>query len=86
MRFRRVLSALLRKRKASHEGIFFVAGAGRGHLAPHGELLVANKVRIVSVFDFFGVQSGVLVSPWKTRFFENYHVFGGQKGPPETPE
>ena len=52
MRFRRVLSALWRKRKASHEGMFFVAGAARGHLAPHGGLLVAKKVLIVSVLTF----------------------------------
>ena len=38
MKIRRVLSALWRKRNASHEGICLVAGAGRGHLASLGGL------------------------------------------------
>ena len=86
MRFRRVLSALWSKREASHEGIYLVAGVGRVRLASLGGRLVSKKVLIVSVLSFFGAQHGVLVSPWKTRFFMIFGIFGGQKGSPATPE
>ena len=52
LRFRRILSALWRKRKAGLQIVFLVGGAGVGRLAPFGCRLVAQKVGIVQVFSF----------------------------------
>ena len=36
----------------NNEAFFLMAGPARGHLAPWGDLLVAKKVVIVSIFTF----------------------------------
>ena len=86
MTFRRVLSALWSKRKASYERFCLVAGPARGHLAPFGGLLVAKKVVIMSIFTFMGSGMEFWCHPGKLDFSTFSSFLAAQRGPPATPE
>ena len=78
--FRRVLSVLWSKRKASHEGFSLAARAARARLAPFlGPFGGWKSCHCVS-FHFLGVQYGDLASPPKNDFFQIFINFTGQKG------
>ena len=73
--FRRVLSALWKKRKAAHEAVHLVARAARGGLAPLcGRVAATKSGHCVRIY-VLGVQTGVLVSPRKTSFFNILTTF-----------
>ena len=73
--FRCVLSALWKKRKAAHEAVHLVARAARNGLAPLcGRVAATKSGHCVRIY-FLGVQTGDLVSPRKTIFFNILTTF-----------
>ena len=78
--FPRASSSLRGIRSLGHEGVSFVAGAARGHMAPLGGRSRPQKCVSGSDFTHFGVQYGVLVATRKLYCFRILDVFWCHQG------